>query len=141
MKKPKRSEIKEKQDSQKQIDDTTKKIRSELESRFGGEIASKVITELDDPDSEMSQILTDEKGKTIAEAVFSSDRRADLLALMQAKPEIFRAMMDLPQKKQEFRVYQLEDQIEARYAQLEVDEKAKKEKKERAENTSSRKSS
>lgn len=127
-------ELAEKQDSQKSVNDTTEKIRTDLVARFGDEIAKKVCDDMDDPDSEMSLILTDEKGKAIAEAVFESDRRSDLLALMQAQPKIFQDMLTLSPKRQEFAVYKLEDQINARYAKLQADKKAEEEKKQRAEN-------
>lgn len=101
-----------------EMDKFTAKLRGDLEGTFGKEVADKVFTDLNDPESEMTALIQDEQAKPIVEAVMGSKRRADLLALMQAKPQIFQSMMDLPPQKMAYRVYQLEDQIEARYAAL-----------------------
>lgn len=132
-----RAEIMNEVNAQKAKQDETEtytaKLRSDLEKTFSKEIADKVFADLENPDSEMSLIITDERAKPIVEAVQASERRADLLALMQAKPQIFQALLELPARKQEFRIYQLEDQIEAQYAKLKAKQAEDKQKQERAE--------
>lgn len=110
----------------------TAQLRGDLEKTFSKEVADKVFADLNNPDSLMSEIILDERAKPIVEAVQSSERRADLLALMQAKPQIFQALLELPARKQEYRVYQLEDQIEAQYAKLKAKQAEDKQKQERA---------
>ena len=107
----------------------TAKLREDLERTFSKEVSDKVFADLNNPDSEMSEIILDERAKPIVEAIKSSKRSADLLALMQAKPQIFQSMMDLPPQKMAYRVYQLEDQIEARYAALAAKKKDEEKKK------------
>ena len=68
----------------------------------------------------MSVIITDERAQPIAEAIRESHRGADMLALMQAKPEIFRQMLELPPRKMEYRLNQLEDSIDNMYKALEA---------------------
>lgn len=110
----------------------TAQLRGDLEKTFSKEVADKVFEDLNNPDSLMSEIILDERAKPIVEAVQSSECRADLLALMQAKPQIFQALLELPARKQEFRIYQLEDQIEAQYAKLKAKQAEDKQKQERA---------
>lgn len=132
-----RAEIMNEVNAQKAKQDETEtytaKLRSDLEKTFSKEIADKVFADLENPDSEMSLLITDERAKPIVEAVQASERRVDLLALMQAKPQIFQALLELPARKQEFRIYQLEDQIEAQYAKLKAKQAEDKQKQERAE--------
>ena len=109
------------------------KLRGELETTFGKEIGEKVVKDLEDPESDMTMIITDERAKPIVEAIKTSKRRADLLALMQAKPQIFQNMLDLPERRKEFSIYQLEEAIEARYAQVKAKEAEDAKKKERAD--------
>lgn len=111
----------------------TAKLREDLERTFSKEVSDKVFADLNNPDSEMSEIILDERAKPIVEAIKSSKRRADLLALMQAKPQIFQAMLELPERKQEFRIYQLEDQIDAQYAKLKAKQDEDRQKQERAD--------
>lgn len=103
---------------QDEKDKFTAKLRGDLETTFGKEVADKVFTDLSDPESEMTALIQDEQAKPIVDAVMGSKRRADLLALMQAKPQIFQSMLELSPQKMAYRVFQLEDQIEARYAAL-----------------------
>ena len=103
---------------QDEKDKFTAKLRGDLETTFGTEVADKVFTDLSDPESEMTALIQDEQAKPIVDAVMGSRRRADLLALMQAKPQIFQSMLELSPQKMAYRVFQLEDQIEARYAAL-----------------------
>lgn len=114
---------------QDEANKNTAKLREDLEGTFGKEVTNKVLTDLNDPESEMSMILTDERAAPIVEAVKGSGRKADLLALMQAKPQIFQAMMTLPPTKMAYRVYQLEDQIEAKYSALAAKKKEDEKKK------------
>ena len=109
------------------------KLRGELESTFGKEVSEKVVSDLEDPESELTTILTDERAKPIVDVIKSSKRRADLLALMQARPQMFIDMLDLPERKKEFRIYQMEDAIDAKYASLKAKEAEDKQKKERAD--------
>ena len=131
-----RAEIMNEVNAQKAKQDTTEtytaQLRGDLEKTFSKEVADKVFADLNNPDSMMSEIILDERAKPIVEAVQASERRADLLALMQAKPQIFQALLELPARKQEFRIYQLEDQIEAQYAKLKAKQAEDKQKQERA---------
>ena len=127
------NEVNAQKAKQDETETYTAKLREDLEKTFNKDVADKVFADLNDPDSVMSEIILDERAKPIVEAVKASERRADLLALMQAKPEIFQALLELPARKQEFRIYQLEDQIEARYAQLKAKQAEDKQKQERAE--------
>ena len=123
------NEVNASRTKQDELNRNTAKLREDLEGTFGKEISDKVFKDLSDPESEMSMILTDERAKPIVETVNGSSRKADLLALMQARPQIFQTMMDLPPTKMAYRVYQLEDQIEAKYASLAAKKKDEEKKK------------
>ena len=125
-------EVKAQKAKQDESENFTAQLRGDLEKTFSKEVADKVFADLNNPDSLMSEIILDERAKPIVEAVQASERRADLLALMQAKPQIFQALLELPARKQEFRIYQLEDQIEAQYAKLKAKQAEDKQKQERA---------
>ena len=112
------NEVNSSRTRQDEKDKFTAKLRGDLETTFGKEVADKVFTDLNDPESEMTALIQDEQAKPIVEAVMGSRRRADLLALMQAKPQIFQSMLELSPQKMAYRVYQLEDKIEAQYAAL-----------------------
>ena len=127
------NEVNAQRAQQDEKDGFTARLREDLERTFSKEVSDKVFADLNNPDSEMSEIILDERAKPIVEAIKSSARRADLLALMQAKPQIFQAMLELPERKREFRIYQLEDQIEARYAQLAAKQAEEKQRQERAD--------
>lgn len=127
------NEVNAQKAKQDESENFTAQLRGDLEKTFSKEVADKVFKDLNNPDSMMSEIILDERAKPIVEAVQSSERRADLLALMQAKPQIFQALLELPARKQEFRIYQLEDQIEAQYAKLKAKQAEDKQKQERAE--------
>lgn len=107
------------------------RLRSGLEGLRKG-LADEVMTELGDPDSTMSAILNSEKGRTIADAITESEYGAELLALMHGKPEIFKQMLNLPEKRIEYSIYRLEDQIVALKAQAAEKQKAEAEKQEKA---------
>ena len=131
-----RSEVLNEVESQRrerdEFDGFMTKLRDELETNFGKDVGEKVVKDLEDPESDMSLIITDERAKPIVEAIKTSKRRADLLALMQAKPQMFLNMLDLPDRRKEYGIYQIEDAINARYAQVKAKEAEDKKKKERA---------
>lgn len=126
-------EVESKKAAQDDVEQFTAKLREDLEKTFNKEVSDKVFADLNNPESVLSMMITDERAKTVVDAVKASRRRADLLALMQAKPEIFQQIMELPERKQEFRIYQLEDQIEAKYAQFAAKQASDQQKKERAD--------
>lgn len=110
----------------------TKSLREDLEKTFTKEISDKVLTDLHNPESSMSMILTDNRAEPIVEAIKASSRKADLLALMQAKPQMFIDMLGLPDRKKEYEIYKLEDQINARYQQIAAKMQSDKAKAEKA---------
>lgn len=128
-----RGELESSRETERERENFTTQIRDQLERTFNKEISDRVVKDLFDPESELSMIITDERANAIAEVVKSSSRRADLLALMQAKPQMFQKMLELPPEKQKFRMWQLEDEIESRYAQLQARQQAEQQKKERAD--------
>lgn len=121
---------KSEQDGKEQF---TAKLREDLEKSFSKDVADKVFRDMSDPESEMSMLITDERSEPMREAIMESSRRADLLALMQAKPQMFQQILELPPKRQAYRIYQLEDQIEAKYSQLKAKQANEKQKRERAD--------
>ena len=114
-------------------DKFTAKLRSDLEAAFSKEIADKVFNDMADPESEMTMIVTDKAAEPMMNAIKSSKRMADMLALMQAKPQMFRSLMELPPERQAYRIFQLEDQIEAKYAQIRAKQQSDQQKKEKAD--------
>lgn len=110
-----------------------RQLREDLEKRFPKEVSDKVISDLQNPESTMSAILKDERAKPILDAITSSSRKADLLALMQGAPQMFIDMLDITDEtRKKYRVYQLEDQINARYKQLAAKMQSDKAKAEKA---------
>ena len=124
-------QVKEQNDSVARQNEFNRKLNEDLNKIQQG-LGDKIIAELSNPESTMSQIIMDENGEAMASAIRDSNRRADLLALMQAKPQIFQEILALPPKKQEYRIYALEDQIELKYAQLSKKQQDDKEKEERS---------
>lgn len=124
-------QVKEQNDSIARQNEFSRKLNEDLNKIQQG-LGDKIIAELSNPESTMSQIIMDENGEAMASAIRDSNRRADLLALMQAKPQIFQEILALPPKKQEYRIYALEDQIELKYAQLSKKQQDDKEKEERS---------
>lgn len=128
-----KAEFESKKSEQDGKEKFTAKLREDLERSFSKDVADKVFGDLSDPESDMTLIITDERSEPMREAIMESSRRADLLALMQAKPQIFQQILELPPKRQAYRIYQLEDQIEARYSQLKARQASEQQKKERAD--------
>lgn len=124
-------QVKEQNDSVARQNEFNRKLTEDLDKIQQG-LGNKIIAELNDPESVMSQIILDENGESMVTAIRESSRRADILALMQARPEIFKNILALPPKKQEYRIYALEDQIDAKYAQLSKKQQDDKEKEERS---------
>lgn len=114
-------------------DKFTAKLRGDLEAAFSKDIADKVFKDMADPESEMTMIVTDKAAEPMMNAIKSSKRMVDMLALMQAKPQIFRSLIDLPPERQAYRIFQLEDQIEAKYAQIRTKQQSEQQKKEKAD--------
>lgn len=111
----------------------SERLSSGLESLEKG-LTQKVFTQLENPDSEMSMILNDERGgKLIADTISESDYGAELLSLLYNKPEIFKEILALPAKKQEYRLYQLEDTIENMRKSVASKQQSDEEKRKRAE--------
>lgn len=119
----------EKQERETAQQDFSRKLKEDLVKSFGQQKADSVLSDLGNPESVMSQILMDEGAKAIAEAIAKSSRKADLLALMQAKPQLFQDMMGLDARRQEYRIYALEDAIESKYRELASKQKKDEEKK------------
>ena len=110
-----------------------KQLREDLEKTFTKEVSDKVINDLYNPESSLSMILTDERAEPIIDAIKSSSRKADLLALMQAKPQMFIDMLNITDdSRKRYKVYQLEDQINARYQQIAAKMQSDKAKAEKA---------
>lgn len=111
----------------------TKQLREDLEKAFPKEISDKVLNDLYNPESSMSMILTDGRAAPMLEAIKSSSRKADLLALMQARPQMFIDMLNISdESRMKYSVYQLEDRINARYQQLAAKMQSDKAKAEKA---------
>lgn len=115
---------KEKMEFAKSLSDGLEKIQKGL--------SEKVFKDLNDEGSEMFSIIKDDRAEPIREMIRKSGRRADLLALMQAKPGIFQQIMELPEEHQKYRLYSLVDAIDSKYSQLEKQHQADKQKEERA---------
>lgn len=117
--------------SEKEKAEFAEKLTGSLERLQKG-LAEKVFKDLADPASPMHGIVTDERAGEINKILRKSERMADMLALMQAKPQIFQSMLALPAEKQRYRMYQLEDEIDSMYAKAGAKQQADKEKQERA---------
>lgn len=109
-----------------------RQLESGLESVQKG-LSGAVMRELHDPESEMSLILTDDRAKAMADAIAGSDHRPEILAVMYGNPGLFRKLLELSPQKQQFRIFQLEDRLEAMKAQGETRTKAEEERRRRAE--------
>lgn len=109
-----------------------KQLREDLEKRFAKEVSDKVMADLHNPESSMSMIITDGRAEPMIEAIKASSRKADLLALMQANPQMFIDMLDLPDRRKEYEIYKLEDRINARYQQIAAKMQSDKAKAEKA---------
>lgn len=96
-------------------------------------LGGTVMRELRDPESEMSLILTDERAEAMADAIRQSPDKAEILAVMYGNPDLFRKLLDLPPRKQAYRIFQLEDRLEAMRREGESKAKAEEERRKRAE--------
>lgn len=126
------SELEEKRKAETERDESNKALKDKLVKSFGNERAESVWKDLNDEASMMSQIITDGRGVEMARAIGASNRNADLLALMQAKPQIFQAILELSPDKQKYRIYALEDAIEQQYASIAAKQQEAKQAQERA---------
>lgn len=118
------------QDSAKAAE--ARKLSEGLESVQKG-LAETVMRELQDPESEMSLILTDERGKALTESIAQSPHKAEILAVMFGKPKLFSDLLELSPQKQQFRIFQLEDKLEAMKAESGSRAKAEDERRKRAD--------
>lgn len=123
----------EKQERDTAKQEFSRKLKEDLVNTFGKDRAESVLSDLGNPESTMSQILLDEGAKAIAEAITKSSRKADLLALMQAKPQLFQDIMQLDPERQKYRMFALEDAIEGKYLEFAQKQKKDEEKKATAE--------
>ena len=123
-----REELEKRQADERRQNEFNEKLKSGLEGISKG-LSEKVFGDLKNPESVMSQIIMDERAKSMVDAIRQSPRMADMLALMQAKPQIFQDILELPPKKQEYRIFSLEDNIDTIYskkASRQQDDEAKK---------------
>ena len=111
-------QLQEQREKEQASKEETDGIRKNLEAAFGKERTDSIWADMANPESMMSQILTDERGKAIVDFIKSSKRNADMLALMQAKPQIFQELLEFRPEKQNYRLCALEDAIDAIYAEL-----------------------
>lgn len=125
----KENEEKEKAEAEKQA--FTKKVYEGLEGISKG-LAEKVFTDLADENSRLHAIITDERARELVKEI-KGEFGADLLALAQAKPEIFEGILALPAEKQKYRLWMLEDQITSVKSKVSAKQQADKEKQERAD--------
>ena len=119
-------------ESERESAEDLRRLESGLESGQKG-LSGAVMRELHDPESEMSLILTDDRAKAMASAIAGSDHRPEILAVMYGNPGLFRKLLELSPQKQLFRIFQLEDRLEAMKAQGETRTKAEEERRRRAE--------
>ncbi len=119
-------------ESERESAEDLRRLESGLESVQKG-LSGAVMRELHDPESEMSLILTDDRAKAMADAIAGSDHRPEILAVMYGNPGLFRKLLELSPQKQQFRIFQLEDRLEAMKAQGEIRTKAEEERRKRAE--------
>jgi hypothetical protein len=129
-------QFEEKGRQEKAASDVTNELRSRLENTFGTERTKSIWADMENPESMVSMIITDKAAEPIREAIRTSKRNADLLALMHAKPQIFQEMLELPEDRMKYRLYALEDAIEAQYSKMRqkqaLDAQAEQRKKEQA---------
>ena len=111
-------QFQEQREKEQASKEETDGIRSKLESAFGKERTDSIWADMANPESMMSQIITDERAEAIVKFIKTSKRNADMLALMQAKPQIFQELLEFPPEKQNYRLFALEDAIDAKYAEL-----------------------
>lgn len=122
------AQFEERQKAASEREESNKALKESLVKSFGSERAESVWNDLQDETSMMSQIITDGRGVEMAKAIGSSKRSADLLALMQAKPEIFTEILELSPEKQKYRIFALEDAIDERYKAVAAKQQADAEK-------------
>lgn len=87
------------------------KLRQQLEGLEEG-LSEKVFADISDQDSDLYQILTDERGEGRISELLEGPYGAEILAIIRGKPEIFRSILELPGRMQEFRLCSLVDSIE-----------------------------
>lgn len=119
------------QDSEQQ--QRAQRLSEGMESIQKG-LSQKVFEQLQDPDSEITRILNDERGgDVISGAIQRSEYGADLLALLYSKPEIFKNVLEMPKYRQEYTICQMEDRIAALRSNAKAKADAEAEKRKRAE--------
>ncbi len=110
-------QVQEARERDAELQNGNNELRSTLERAFGAERAGSIYKDLENPESELSQILTDERAEALLDVVNHSKRKAEILAIIQARPADFLSLFELPPEKQKYRLYGLEDAIEQKYAQ------------------------
>lgn len=110
-------QVQEARERDAELQNGNNELRSSLERAFGAERAGSIYKDLENPESELSQILTDERAEALLDVVNHSKRKAEILAIIQARPADFLSLFELPPDKQKYRLYGLEVAIEQKYAQ------------------------
>lgn len=110
-------QVQEARERDAELQSGNNELRLSLEKAFGIERAGSIYKDLENPESEVSQIISDERAETLLDVVIHSKRKAELLAMIQARPADFWNLLEMPEAKQRFRLYGLEDAIEQKYVQ------------------------
>lgn len=89
------------------------KLRRQLEDLEEG-LSTKIFSDVANPDSDLYQILSDGRDEGRFSDLLKGPYGAEALAIIHGRPEIFREILELPARMQEFRLCALEDGIERR---------------------------
>lgn len=118
-------------------------LRSELEEIRRGVVeklngdepgfGTKLMAEIEDPESEFHALLQDKRGDAIAEAVRESKYRADILAVLYSNTDRFRGLLEMTPERQKFQIFQLEQTLERLNAERAAKAKADEARKRQAE--------
>lgn len=108
------------------------RLRQQLEGLETG-LSSKVFSALEDPDSDLYQILTDERGEGRIAEMLKGRYGAEVLAIIHGKPDLFRSILELPGRMQDYRLCALEDNIERLRSNREQESRAAESRRQAAE--------
>lgn len=124
------NEIRKQQSEQQEAVNSRRELETEITKYYGDEVRNKIIAELSDPYSEMAQIVTDPRAKALVEAIRDSKEKPHILAAMQATPQAFAELLNESPRRQEFAIFQMENNIRSKlqgYVQKQLDQQKKQE--------------
>lgn len=112
--------------------ETRSEITRQLDAIKPG-LGNAVYAEMNDPNTLLHEVLTDQRAEPMVNAIGESARKAEILLLMRNNPERFARLAEQSPERQRFQIFQLEQSLEMIRSQRDSAAKAEDERRKRAE--------